>query len=146
MVVHVDHVEVHEAAARPAGPHAHVQVLHPVGRQRKDASGVRLQKQQRGEWGRGVRHLPPAVTARCSGATWPACGRKGPSENTDLRGPCHSGHSPFPTCLTPRVGQSPPAWRGPLWLSRSCRQEPPGPLSGVPGCTDSGWVSSSQRL
>lgn len=47
VVVHVDHVEVDEAAARPEGPHAHVQVLHAVRRQREDPSGVCLQGRRR---------------------------------------------------------------------------------------------------
>lgn len=47
MVVHVDQVEVDEPAARPAGPHTHVQVLHPMRWQHKDTFGIRLQGQQK---------------------------------------------------------------------------------------------------
>lgn len=59
MVVHVDHVEVDEAAARAAGPHAHVQVLHAVGRQREDPSGVCLQGQQGEAGGEGIPSTAP---------------------------------------------------------------------------------------
>ena len=50
MGICVDQVEVREAAARPAGPDAHMQVLHPMRGQHEHTSGVRLPG-DRGEGG-----------------------------------------------------------------------------------------------
>lgn len=102
MEVHVDHVQVHEAAARPAGPHAHVQVLHPMGRQCEDALGVHLQKQS-GEWDEGFWHPPPRdplLGDHLLGAH--------AAERADLRqGRATAVTACSPPCLTPCVGQVP---------------------------------------
>lgn len=50
MGVRVDQVELREAAARPAGPDAHMQVLQPMRGQHEHASGLRLPG-DRGEGG-----------------------------------------------------------------------------------------------
>lgn len=68
--IHVDQVEVHEPAARPEGPHGHVQVLYRVRRQHEDPFGVRLQGQQRSRWGAA----PRAVGWGLSGCPWPRGG------------------------------------------------------------------------
>lgn len=79
MEIHVDHVQVQEAAARPEGPHAHKQVLHPVRRQHKHPLGVRLQESREagedaappgGPWGASCHLTQRTGGTRGDGLFW----------------------------------------------------------------------------
>lgn len=114
MSVHVDQVEVREAAARPAGPDAHMQVLNPMRGQHKHTSGVRLPG-DRGEGGQEVR-------VSSQGAQW-------------FRGDhlCWAG-SP-PVCMKSSLPLAPvPAEHSPCPHLWGCV---PSPTAGTPKCWSS---------
>ena len=93
--VHVDQVEVREAAARPAGPDAHMQVLHPVRRQHEHTSGVRLPG-DRGAGGQEVRASSQGAQRfrgdhLCWAGSPPVC-----MKSAVPVAPVPAGHSPCP--------------------------------------------------